>query len=139
MPAGRIFRARATIVASTMDETLAGLRALGRGEPSRAVKTASIARRDPPRIAFLFTGQGAQYAGMAKGLYDASHGVPTGAGSVRRDLRPQLDRPLLDVLFPKDPEFALIDETRLHAAGVVRGRVCADGTVAFLGRDAEQS
>jgi acyl transferase domain-containing protein/NADPH:quinone reductase-like Zn-dependent oxidoreductase/NAD(P)-dependent dehydrogenase (short-subunit alcohol dehydrogenase family) len=106
------FEHRATIVASTMDETLAGLRSLGRGEPSRAVKTASIARRDPLRIAFLFTGQGAQYPGMAKGLYDASEVFRQALDRCAAILAPQLDRPLLDVLFPSDPKFALIDETQ---------------------------
>src|SRR5262249_13137543 len=66
------FAHRATVIARTIGELQTGLTALARGEDAIGVRTARITRRDPPRIAFLFTGQGAQYAGMSKGLYDVS-------------------------------------------------------------------
>ncbi|MGD0898738.1 MAG: type I polyketide synthase, partial [Thermoguttaceae bacterium] len=54
----------------------------------------------PPRIAFLFTGQGAQYAGMGRGLYDTQPTFRAAIDSCAELLRPQLDRPLLCLLDP---------------------------------------
>ena len=70
-----------------------------------------VAHRDPPRIAFLFTGQGAQYAGMTKGLYDVSQVFRAALDRCAAILRPYLDRPLLDVLFTKDTGAAQINQT----------------------------
>ena len=48
-----------------------GLSALLAGVPHRAVVRGAVAGK-APAIAFLFSGQGAQYHGMARGLYDTS-------------------------------------------------------------------
>ena len=70
---GRAHRAhRAVVRAQSIADLRAGFDALARGDEAPGLSTATVARRDPPRIAFLFTGQGAQYAGMAAGLYAAA-------------------------------------------------------------------
>ena len=51
------------------------------------------------KIAFLFTGQGAQYPGMAAALYQTSAIFRAALDRCAALLNPALDRPLLDVIF----------------------------------------
>jgi len=62
-----------------------------------------------PRIAFLFTGQGSQHAGMGRGLYETSAVFREAIDDCAGRLSGHMDRPLLDVMFGGDA--GLIDET----------------------------
>jgi acyl transferase domain-containing protein/NADPH:quinone reductase-like Zn-dependent oxidoreductase/acyl carrier protein/short-subunit dehydrogenase len=105
------FGERAAIAARSVAELSTALAALGAGRASPAVVTASLPRRDPPRIAFLFTGQGAQYPGMARELYEVAPAFRAEVDRCARHLESELDRPLLDVMFASDQGSSVLDET----------------------------
>jgi acyl transferase domain-containing protein/ubiquinone/menaquinone biosynthesis C-methylase UbiE/acyl carrier protein len=102
------FRHRLTAVAETLPDLVARLRDATTGSSAALWRTESAG---PPPVAFLFTGQGAQYARMGHALY---HGHPTYRAALDQCaalLAPELDRPLLELLFPAAGDEALLDQT----------------------------
>ncbi len=100
------FDVRLAVSAATVDELRQKL-----AQPP-IVQVAPDASR--PLIAFLFTGQGSQYAGMARNLY---HTQPTFRAALDRCaelLADELERPLLPIIFATETDrdnAALIDQT----------------------------
>ncbi|MYR59404.1 acyltransferase domain-containing protein, partial [Streptomyces sp. SID625] len=103
-----LWEQRAVVLGDSDGELLAALAAFGRGEASPAVVTGSAARAGG--TAFLFTGQGAQRAGMGRELYAASTVFAAALDEACAALDPHLDRPLRDVMFAEDE--SLLHETR---------------------------
>ena len=94
-------------------ETIAGKLREGRSDKStRGLVRGCCEATERPKIAFLFTGQGSQYVGMGRLLYETS---PTFARALNRcdtALRESLGRSILEVLYPADAAFSPLGETR---------------------------
>ena len=90
------FNCRTAVVAVSATEMAAKLRS-AEGASQGICQGNALS---PPRIAFLFTGQGAQFAGMGQTLYDTQPTFREALDRCAALLQPALDRPLLDVLYP---------------------------------------
>ncbi|GAB1511617.1 hypothetical protein JCM33774_36590 [Actinophytocola sp. KF-1] len=100
-----VYDHRAAVVGTTREELLAGLEALRNGDGNGAGITGSPGSG---KVAFLFTGQGAQRAGMGTELYERFPVFAAAFDEVAEHLDPLLDRPVREVIADGEG----LDETR---------------------------
>ncbi|MFD2006176.1 type I polyketide synthase, partial [Streptomyces narbonensis] len=86
-----VFTHRSVVLAQDRARLLDGLRDLAAGTPAPGLVTGTPA---PGRLAVLFSGQGAQRAGMGMELYAAHPAFAAAFDAVAAELDPLLDRPL---------------------------------------------
>lgn len=96
------FNHRLSVVGASATEMREALLAFseGRSHPGLSVGVVDESRR--PRVAFLFTGQGAQHAGMGRALYETCPVFKQALDECARGFAPYLDRDLFQIMF-SDP------------------------------------
>ena len=105
------FQHRVAVAAQNAAQGAQRLSAWAAGEPQTGVTSGVVERSRHTQVAFLFTGQGAQYLGMGRQLYQTA--APFRAVLDRCDalLRPYLENPLLSVLYPAAGDTSPLDQT----------------------------
>lgn len=104
------FDHRLAVIGVSAQEMHTKLSAFAAGEAAEII-SGRVTRTDKPKIAFLFTGQGAQYVGMGRQLYETQPTFRAALDQCAAVLDQYLEKPLLSVLFPAADAPNLLDET----------------------------
>ncbi|MFI5009431.1 MAG: SDR family NAD(P)-dependent oxidoreductase, partial [Solirubrobacterales bacterium] len=113
------FERRAVVLGAEREGLLGGLDALARGEPAPGV-IEGMALSAGAKVAFMFTGQGAQRVGMGRGCSEAFPVFAHALDEACAELDLHLQRPLRGVLFAAEdsPDGGLLDRTEFTQAGL---------------------
>ena len=105
------FPHRLALAAETGAAAQTALAAVAAGEPAPGVVTGPTVGTTRPKVAFLFTGQGAQYVGMGRELYATQPTFRRALEECAEGLRGHLERPLLGVMFGEGEDGGRLDTT----------------------------
>ena len=105
------FEHRLAVQAASAEPLREALESFARGIESPAVIRGLAKGAIPPKAVFLFTGQGSQYIGMGRGLWETQTVFRRALEKCDEILRPRLDRPLLSVIYPEPGAQTPLDET----------------------------
>jgi 8-amino-7-oxononanoate synthase len=106
------FKHRLVAIGSSSTEIQTQLAAYAAGETEIAgLLEGQVSGKKTPRIAFLFTGQGSQYVGMGKALYESHPTFRSILDRCDRILQSELKVSLLSVLYPEAEGQSPIDDT----------------------------
>ena len=105
------FGRRLSMLSSTTEDARGKLTSFLAGETPAGLMTSHLSGSEKHKIAFLFTGQGAQYVGMGLRLYETSPTFRRALDRCDELLRPQLDRTLLSLLHSQENQETLLNQT----------------------------
>ncbi|MCC7373362.1 MAG: type I polyketide synthase [Verrucomicrobiales bacterium] len=109
------FEHRRFCVAANGEEAVAALRAAVPADPSKA------GHHDTPELVFLFPGQGAQHANMARDLYDSEAVFRDEVDQCSETLRGPLGLDLREVLYPAADDLKVAESNaRLRETGLAQ-------------------
>ncbi|WP_315833555.1 type I polyketide synthase [Bradyrhizobium prioriisuperbiae] len=100
---------RLAVVAATREALVSDLAAAAHGE--LPIGSARGAARAGGKTAWLFTGQGSQYVGMGRGLWEEWPAFREAFDAACAALDPHLEAPLREVMWEARPGASLLDET----------------------------
>lgn len=102
---------RLAVIGKDKDEIKQKLQAWREGRTPKGLTHGQIFANRKPRIAFIFTGQGAQYAGMGRELYENEPRFAETINRLASIMDSDLGAPLLDVLYA-DKSTEYLENTR---------------------------
>jgi acyl transferase domain-containing protein/acyl carrier protein len=108
------FEQRLAIVAESTTQLRQQLKAFLAQSGTTGLASGQVQSGKPPKTAFLFTGQGSQHEGMGRQLYDTQPTFRAALDRCAEILRPYLEKPLLEILYPQADDSSLpslLDET----------------------------
>ncbi|BAZ51604.1 beta-ketoacyl synthase [Nostoc sp. NIES-4103] len=105
------FNNRLAIVAESSVQLQKQLFAFTNHQKTATVASGSIESKKRPKIAFLFTGQGSQYIGMGRQLYETAPIFRQTLNRCDEILRAYLGNSLLSVLYPEPGAISPLDQT----------------------------
>ena len=105
------FNHRLTIVTESRVQLLAQLKAFCAGRETAGLVRGQVSTQISPRIAFLFTGQGSQYADMGRHLFETHPRFRQTIKGCDEILRPYLAAPLIEVLYSEQGKHSRLNKT----------------------------
>ena len=90
---------RLAVTGQSLEEVREKLASWREGRTPRGLVTGQVPGRTRPKVAFMFTGQGAQYAQMGREFYENEPHFAASLRSIAAIMDPVLGTPLLEVLF----------------------------------------
>ena len=109
--AGRAhFARRVTVIGTSGSGMAAALEAFRRGDSHPDIVSGAIGET-APRVAMLFPGQGSQYVGMARELYDSAPAFREAFDRCAVALDQVLPKPIHSVVFGPNADAALLNQT----------------------------
>jgi thioester reductase-like protein len=98
------FDHRLAVIANSVEQLQERLDGFISDQSSNELVNGQITSRKQPKIAFLFTGQGSQHVDMGQQLYQTQPVFRDAIDRCDQLLRPHLEKPLLEVLYPQIEE-----------------------------------
>ncbi|MBW4636528.1 MAG: type I polyketide synthase [Iphinoe sp. HA4291-MV1] len=105
------FDYRLAVVAESRVQLQKELSAFTANQETTTVVSGQVKSKKRPKVAFLFTGQGSQYLGMGRQLYETAPIFRQTLDLCNEILRPYLEKSLLEVLYPESGETSLLNQT----------------------------
>ena len=102
---------RLALVATSVDDLANRLEAAASGETAGIATGGPLRPGERAKVAFLFTGQGSQYPGMAAGLYETEPVFRAVIDRAAAVLDPLIDRPFLDLVLAPALDAAVLART----------------------------
>ena len=130
------FEHRLTVLAADLPEAKERLGQFQRGEKHRRIRSRRAISSASPGVVFMFTGQGSQYVGMGRELFETQPVFRRELERCAEILRPLLDQTITGAaLWRKRGESCAASARRdpILSARAFRAGVCAGDHVAFLG------